>query len=112
VANNGASLRIDPLRLAVAGDSVGGNMAAAVALMAEQRRGPKIAFQVLFYPVTDAGFDTPLLYPLCGWAVVDQARYGMVLGRLPAGPRCRKQPTATPLNAAPDRLASLPESPS
>jgi len=59
VADNGASLRIDPLRLAVAGDSVGGNMAAAVTLMAKQRRGPTIAFQVLFYPVTDAGFDTP-----------------------------------------------------
>src|SRR6201987_2223767 len=59
VADNAAGLRIDPLRLAVAGDSVGGNMAAAVTLMAAQRRGPKIAFQVLFYPVTDAGFDTP-----------------------------------------------------
>src|SRR5215472_16034772 len=59
VVDNGASLRIDPLRVAVAGDSVGGNMAAAVTLMANQRRGPKIVFQVLFYPVTDAEFDTP-----------------------------------------------------
>ena len=42
-----AGLRIDPSRLAVAGDSVGGNMAAALTLMAKQRRGPKIAFQVL-----------------------------------------------------------------
>jgi energy-coupling factor transporter ATP-binding protein EcfA2 len=39
------------------GDSVSGNMAAALTLTARQRRGPKIAFQVLFYPVTDAGFD-------------------------------------------------------
>jgi acetyl esterase len=59
VADKSASLRIDPLRLAVAGDSGGGNMAAAVTLMAKQRRDPKIAFQVLFYPVTDSGFDTP-----------------------------------------------------
>src|SRR6516225_8855013 len=42
VADNGANFHIDPLRLAVAGDSVGGNMAAAVTLMAAQRRGPKI----------------------------------------------------------------------
>ncbi|MGC2201103.1 MAG: alpha/beta hydrolase, partial [Stellaceae bacterium] len=58
VVDHSASLRIDPLRLAVAGDSVGGNMAAAVTLMAKERRRPKIGFQVLFYPVTDARFDT------------------------------------------------------
>src|SRR5262249_17782304 len=56
--DHGADLGIDPSRLAVVGDSVGGNMAAALTLMARQRRGPKIAFQVLFYPVTDANFDT------------------------------------------------------
>ena len=43
--DHSASLRIDPSRLAVVGDSVGGNMAAALALMAKQRRGPKIAFR-------------------------------------------------------------------
>ena len=84
VVDHSASLRIDPLRLAVAGDSVGGNMAAAVTLMAKERRRPKIAFQVLFYPVTDAGFDTASYAQLRGWAMVDQARDGMVLGRLPA----------------------------
>lgn len=46
-------LRIDPNRLAIAGDSVGGNMAAVITLMAKERRGPRIRFQVLFYPVTD-----------------------------------------------------------
>jgi acetyl esterase len=59
VVDNGAGLRVDPLRLAVAGDGVGGNMAAAVTLMAKQRHAPKIAYQLLFYPVTDACFDTP-----------------------------------------------------
>jgi acetyl esterase len=38
---------------------VGGNMAAAVTLLAKERRGSNIAFQALFYPVTDANFDTP-----------------------------------------------------
>jgi acetyl esterase len=45
--------------LAVAGDSVGGNMAIAVTLLAKERRGPNIKFQLLFYPVTNANFDTP-----------------------------------------------------
>ena len=41
------------------GDSIGGNMATVVALLAEERGGPHIFFQLLFYPVTDANFDTP-----------------------------------------------------
>ena len=46
-------LRIDPSRIVIVGDSVGGNMAAVLTLMAKERRGPRIRFQVLFYPVTD-----------------------------------------------------------
>jgi acetyl esterase len=48
----------DPTRLVIAGDSVGGNMTAALALMAKTRNGPKIAAQLLFYPVTDASMST------------------------------------------------------
>jgi acetyl esterase/lipase len=58
VSENGEKLNLDSSRLAVAGDSVGGNMAAAVLLLAKERGGPKIDYQVLFYPVTDANFDT------------------------------------------------------
>lgn len=53
VAAHGDTLGLDGTRIAVAGDSAGGNMAAAVTLMAKQRGGPDIAHQVLFYPVTD-----------------------------------------------------------
>ena len=59
VAEHGKNFNLDPSLLAVAGDSVGGNMAIAVTLLAKDRRGPNIVFQVLFYPVTDANFDTP-----------------------------------------------------
>lgn len=52
VAANGAALGIDASRLAVAGDSAGGNMAIAVTMMAKERSGPKITHQLLFYPVT------------------------------------------------------------
>jgi acetyl esterase len=58
VAANGGEIGVDPSRLAVAGDSVGGNMTAAVAMMAEQRGGPDFRRQVMLYPVTDANFDT------------------------------------------------------
>ena len=54
---NARELRIDPTRIAIAGDSVGGNMAAVLTLMAKERSGPRIRFQVLFYPVTDYRTD-------------------------------------------------------
>jgi len=50
-------LRIDPDRVAIVGDSVGGNMAAVITLLAKERSGPRIRFQVLFYPVTDYRTD-------------------------------------------------------
>jgi acetyl esterase len=48
----------DPDKIAVGGDSAGGNLAAAVALMARDRSGPSLAFQLLVYPVTSRDFDT------------------------------------------------------
>ena len=109
VADRGAALRIDPLRLAVAGDDAGGNIAAAVCLMAKERRGPRIDFQALFYPVTDARFDTPsyaafadgpwLTKPAMEW-FWDSYLPDLVSRRLA---------TATPLNATSDQLRGLPE---
>ena len=46
------------MKLAIAGDSSGANLAAVVCLLAKERKGPKISLQVLFCPATDAGFDT------------------------------------------------------
>ena len=109
VAENAAGLDIDPLRLAVAGDSVGGNMAAAVTLMAKQRRGPKIAFQVLFYPVTDAGFDTPCYRHFADGPWLTRRAMEWFWDAYLPDPAARQQPTATPLNAAPDQLTGLPE---
>ncbi|MDR7281901.1 acetyl esterase/lipase [Pseudomonas corrugata] len=58
VAEHGKEINVDGKRLAVAGNSVGGNMAAVVALMAKDKGTPAIKFQVLLWPVTDANFDT------------------------------------------------------
>ena len=55
---NASSLNGDASRLAVGGDSAGGNLAAAMFLMAADRGGPAIALQVLIYPVTDVDFNT------------------------------------------------------
>jgi acetyl esterase len=55
---NAAAIDGDPGRLAVGGDSAGGNLAAVVSLMARDRAGPPLCFQLLVYPVTNASFDT------------------------------------------------------
>ncbi len=59
VAEHAKDLGIDPARLAVAGDSAGGNLAIAVCQLVAERGGPTVRHQLLFYPVTDHGFDTP-----------------------------------------------------
>lgn len=58
VANNADLLGIDPLRIAVGGDSAGANLAAAVTLKSRDEAWPTVRFQLLVYPVTDARFDT------------------------------------------------------
>ncbi|WP_434701004.1 alpha/beta hydrolase [Pseudomonas sp. D1-36] len=58
VAEHGKEINVDGKRLAVAGNSVGGNMAAVVALMAKDKGTPAIRFQALLWPVTDANFET------------------------------------------------------
>lgn len=58
VVENSKSLQVDPTRVAVCGDSAGGNLAAVVALMARDRNGPSLLYQVLVYPVTHHAYDT------------------------------------------------------
>jgi acetyl esterase len=59
VAANAESLGSHPSRIAVGGDSAGGNLAAVVAMMARDRGGPALRFQLLFYPAISAANDTP-----------------------------------------------------
>lgn len=58
VAQNGKQIGVDGSRLAVAGNSVGGNMSTVLTLMAKEKGGPKLRYQVLMWPVTDANFET------------------------------------------------------
>jgi acetyl esterase/lipase len=108
IAENGASQRLDTSRIAAAGDSVGGNMTAALTLMAKERGGPKLAAQVLFYPVTDASFDTPSYHEFAeGYAL---RRDGMrwFWDQYTTDEKQRNEITASPLRATREQLAGLP----
>jgi acetyl esterase len=59
IAARCGELGLDPARLAVGGDSAGGNLATVVCLLARDAGGPPLAFQLLLYPVTDLAMDTP-----------------------------------------------------
>jgi acetyl esterase len=108
VAQHSASIGIDLSRLAVAGDSVGGNMVAAVTLLAKERGGPKITFQVLCYPVTDANFETPSYqeFGAGGYWLTRQAMQWFWDSY--AAEAERNRPTVTPLRASLDQLRGLP----
>ena len=58
VAANGDEIDVDSSKIAVSGDSAGGNLAAVVCLMAKDKGGPKISYQILFYPVTEHSYET------------------------------------------------------
>jgi acetyl esterase len=59
VVDHAAEWNVDPQRIAVSGDSAGGNIAAVLCLMTRDRGGPTIAFQALIYPITDCDFGRP-----------------------------------------------------
>lgn len=108
IAENGKNYSLDTSRFAVAGDSVGGNMAAAVTLLAKERGGPKIGYQVLFYPVTDANFDTQSYQQYAtGIWLTREAMKWFWNNYLP-DEETRRQPTASPLQASIDQLKGQP----
>ena len=106
VAENAARLQGDPRRMAVAGDSAGGNLAAVACLMARDRAGRQPTLQLLIYPVTDYGFDTPSYRENAegfGLTLDDMKWFwGHYLTREEDG----RQPYASPLRAA--DLSGLP----
>jgi acetyl esterase len=108
VAENGQTINVDPTRLAVAGDSVGGNMAIAVTLFAKERGGPNIKFQLLFYPVTNANFDTPSYMEYQDGYFLTREGMKWFWDNYTTSSTNRKEPTVSPLQASIDQLKGLP----
>jgi len=108
VAQNGQSINVDSSRLAVVGDSVGGNLTAALTLLAKERRGPSIRFQLLFYPVTDSNFDTSSYrkYAEGYWLTLEGMKW--FWNNYTSNETNRKEPTVSPLQASIDQLSGLP----
>lgn len=108
-AEKGMEHRLDSNKITIAGDSVGGNMAAAVTLMAKERNGPKISKQLLFYPVTDASFDTESYHQFAEGYFLQREGMKWFWDQYTTNPEERAQITASPLRATIDQLRDLPE---
>jgi acetyl esterase/lipase len=108
VAQHGAEQDLDPTRIAIAGDSVGGNMSAALTLLAKQRGDVRFVQQVLFYPVTDASFDTASYKQFADGYFLRRDAMQWFWDQYTVDPSQRAEITASPLRASFDELAGLP----
>lgn len=108
VAKLGDETGIDGSRLAIVGDSVGGNMAAVVAMLAKQRGGPQIEYQVLLYPVTDAGLDTDSYQQYADGPWLTKRAMEWFWDAYAPDRARRTEITASPLRASVQELAGLP----
>jgi len=110
VTRNGADEGLDASRMAVAGDSVGGNMTAAVAIMAKQRGDVSFVHQSMYYPVTDAAQDTDSYREFAnGPFLTAKAMEWFWDAYIPGNGEQRSEITASPLRATPEELAGLPQ---
>jgi acetyl esterase len=108
VVREGAANLLDGSRMAVAGDSVGGNMSAALTLMAKERGTVSFVQQVLFYPVTDASFDTASYEEFADGYFLSRTGMHWFWDQYTTDPDERAQITASPLRASVEQLRGLP----
>ena len=108
IMENAEQYQLDTSRIAVAGDSVGGNMAAVMALLIKERHGTPLAFQLLLYPVTDADFGTDSYkdFEDGPWLTRDAMKW--FWDQYAPDEDKRKEVTASPLRAEKERLQGLP----
>jgi len=109
VVTDGASRGLDASRIAVVGDSVGGNMAAAMTLQAKQRGDLPLVQQVLFYPVTDAAFDTASYEQFAEGYFLRREAMRWFWDQYTTDPAQRAEITASPLRATTEQLRGLPK---
>ncbi|MFE9643224.1 alpha/beta hydrolase [Streptomyces sp. NPDC006365] len=108
IVTEGAGHSLDAGRIAVAGDSVGGNMSAALTLMAKERGDVPLVQQVLFYPVTDAAFDTGSYHQFAEGYFLRRDAMQWFWDQYTTDEAQRAEITASPLRATAEQLAGLP----
>ncbi|MDZ4835066.1 MAG: alpha/beta hydrolase [Candidatus Melainabacteria bacterium] len=108
IADNAKKLNIDASKMAIAGDSVGGNMATAVTMLCKERSGPRIDFQVLFYPVTEANFETESYNKFETKHFLSRQAMKWFWNHYTSNDAERKKPTVSPLLATVEQLKGLP----
>lgn len=108
VAENGKQIGVDDSRLAVAGNSVGGNMAAVVALKAKEAGTPKLRFQALLWPVTDANFNNGSYNQFAEGHFLTRNMMQWFWDSYTTDPRQRDDIHASPLRASLEQLKGLP----
>ncbi len=108
IVEHGSEHGLDPDRMAVAGDSVGGNMTIAVTLMAKQRGGPSFSAQLLYYPVTDAGMDTGSYHQFANGYFLTRAGMAWFWDQYLPDETRRGDILASPIGASTEDLAGLP----
>ena len=108
VAEHGQEIGVDGSRLAVAGNSVGGNMAAVVALKAKEAGTPKLRFQALLWPVTDANFNNASYSQFAEGHFLTRNMMQWFWNSYTTDPRQRDDIHASPLRASLEQLKGLP----
>jgi len=108
IVKHAERFNLDTSRLVVAGDSVGGNMAIGVTMLAKERKGPRIAYQVLFYPVTDGCMDTESYKQFAQGPWLTKPAMEWFWEAYEPDKTARMKPLLSPLHASIDQLKDLP----
>jgi acetyl esterase/lipase len=108
VSEHGKEIGVNGNNLAVVGNSVGGNMTAAVVLMAQKKKGPAIKLQVMLWPVTDANFDTGSYKELGEGRFLTRNMMIWFWDNYLPDATTRKEITASPLQASLEELKGFP----
>jgi acetyl esterase len=108
VSQNGKEIGVDGSNMAVAGNSVGGDMSAVLCLMCKDKNGPKLKAQILMWPLVDANFETES-YKLYGaQRFLTEPLMRWMFDQYTKDPAQRQEPYCSPLNASIEQLSGLP----
>ncbi len=108
VAEHGAEISVDGKRLAIVGNSVGGNMTAVAALMAKAKGGPKLKCQIMLWPVTDANFETESYHEYAEGYFLSRAMMMWFWDAYAPDDAQHREIYASPLQATLEQLKGLP----